>query len=576
MAIVVRIGDTDQFAEFPDDTPSEVMQKALQESYSQIKTESGEPDGVVKPQNPANEIVNDTQPVTEDQWWGSDVIESLKSMRDDTVTMYKNFVPSTLNLIEDVSTAVMNPIDTAANMGRVFTGLTQKLVPGVQGHEQYADAMGQALYKRYGSMKNMRNTALTDPAGFASDLAGLTKGVAGMASKIAPGSRISKIANAAKVASIDPVDVIQTGIVEGAKIPFRMAGRVGSAQFGPATGLTPAKVKKLTSGKFFKSQAELTDFANRYKLYGDAESLDHKLASAVESNHHEVSRILEATPGNFESKSADFLRDQLIKYYNAKPEVKKVEAYRGGYPIGKQNKAMEPIQELKDLPERVNEDFKRLSEIAHKDGKYTASDLVTIRRLADKKLGAYKVGGSIRPEVKATFDDELIAGHTEDLRGLIRSVGGDKIRMLDKDIQVANEMRKLVQENTDSTKIKVLDWVMYNMASGGLKGLATVAGSKFLLQPEVRGRLAYGLQKLHPSEMRVIMEDGVKGSLSPKSQLILKNVFVEANRDLSRSAFQFALRERAMEREKRIEEQKRLKKQLQIGYKNQKSKRKTN
>src|SRR5436190_4642689 len=54
---------------------------------------------------------------------------------------------------------------------KVAAGGVEKLIPGEQEHEPYANAVGQFFADRYGSMEAFKKTLAEDPVGFAADLA---------------------------------------------------------------------------------------------------------------------------------------------------------------------------------------------------------------------------------------------------------------------------------------------------------------------------------------------------------------------------------------------------------------------
>lgn len=108
--------------------------------------------------------------------------------------------------------------NTVANLGRVGLGVAEKVIPGQQGHEKYADAVGRYYKQRYGS--NLAQTLYEDPVGVVADVAGLATGIGG-AAKLAGASKIA--ATATKAGSIlDPVQAI--GRAGGAAKPLLRKG----------------------------------------------------------------------------------------------------------------------------------------------------------------------------------------------------------------------------------------------------------------------------------------------------------------------------------------------------------------
>ncbi len=111
----------------------------------------------------------------------------------------------------DIVQPFIHPIDTAASMANLGMGVMEKLgFTGTAGHEKYADAVGQFLKDRYGSMENIKKTLATDPVGMAADVSTVFTGGGGLAAR-APGT-LGKIGEAASAAgrAANPLSAIPT------------------------------------------------------------------------------------------------------------------------------------------------------------------------------------------------------------------------------------------------------------------------------------------------------------------------------------------------------------------------------
>lgn len=80
-----------------------------------------------------------------------------------------NLGSSALNFGKAVAQPFMHPQDTALALGRTGMGAVEKLIPGQQGHEQYADAVGKFYMDRYGSMEGFKRALAEDPVGVMAD-----------------------------------------------------------------------------------------------------------------------------------------------------------------------------------------------------------------------------------------------------------------------------------------------------------------------------------------------------------------------------------------------------------------------
>lgn len=115
----------------------------------------------------------------------------------------KNLPSSVLQLGKDMVTPWLSPVESAQGLYNVVAGAFQKVVPGEQGKEQYADLLVDYYKDRYGSIKGFKNALAKDPAGVLSDGASIlipggqaVRGL-GTAAKIKQLTRLSQMAQKA-------------------------------------------------------------------------------------------------------------------------------------------------------------------------------------------------------------------------------------------------------------------------------------------------------------------------------------------------------------------------------------------
>lgn len=144
---------------------------------------------------------------------------------------YQNFVPSLKQFGNDMLQPIMHPINTATSMWGLGKGILQKVIPGEQPEEVYADRLAQLFIDRYGSIEQAKQTFATDPVGFASDISMFLTGGGTAAAKL-PGIA-GKVGRAtAKVGTaIDPA--------AGA---LKIAGKAASYPLGMTTGVGPTPI----------------------------------------------------------------------------------------------------------------------------------------------------------------------------------------------------------------------------------------------------------------------------------------------------------------------------------------------
>ena len=123
--------------------------------------------------------------------------------------------------------ALLHPIQTAQGIGNLAVGGVQKLIPGTQPQEVYADALGDFLKQRYGSFDAVKETLKRDPVGMMADASMFMTGGAGAVTKIGEISAIPKIVSAGRLASragrlADPLVVTSKAAQFAGRIPSRV------------------------------------------------------------------------------------------------------------------------------------------------------------------------------------------------------------------------------------------------------------------------------------------------------------------------------------------------------------------
>jgi hypothetical protein len=143
-----------------------------------------------------------------------------------------NVGPSAKRFGQDMLQMVTDPVGTAKTLGKVGVGAAQKVIPGEQEYEPYADAVGQFFADRYGGLDNVKRTLAEDPVGFAADLSTVLTG-GQMALLRAPGIA-GQVGRAAGTVSraVDPINAT----LKGAQAVGKGIGHTGAAIMGVATG----------------------------------------------------------------------------------------------------------------------------------------------------------------------------------------------------------------------------------------------------------------------------------------------------------------------------------------------------
>jgi len=139
-----------------------------------------------------------------------------------------NIAKSGLNFVKDIGSAVIHPVDTVKSIGKVALGTAEKLVPGRQGAEDQADAVGKFFVDRYGSWDKVKETAYNDPIGFLADASTVLDLGGGALKTVGTISKADKLAEAGKV--IGETSKFVEPMQAGSKASQYLLGRTGMAE----------------------------------------------------------------------------------------------------------------------------------------------------------------------------------------------------------------------------------------------------------------------------------------------------------------------------------------------------------
>lgn len=151
----------------------------------------------------------------------------------------KNTPRSAYNLAENIVTAVAHPVETAKTLVNVGMGGVEKLIPGEQRHEGYANAVGNMFVERYGGLENLRQTMTQDPIGFLADASTLLTG-AGALPKMGAAAEVGR--------ALEPTGAIARGVSKVATPVLKKGGEYAKEFLGKSTGAGPGAVEQALKG----------------------------------------------------------------------------------------------------------------------------------------------------------------------------------------------------------------------------------------------------------------------------------------------------------------------------------------
>lgn len=208
--------------------------------------------------------------------------------------MTENIIKSGAKNVQGIGESVLNVLNpdmnknTIANLFRLGTGAVQKLVPGQQGNEAYADNVIQFYKDRY-SPQNIERTAYEDPAGVALDASAVLGGVSGVTkvgSKVVQNANLANklgtISKTAGVASevLDPISMVTRGLNKTGKYIEKSGKEYG------LRGLRPTATQQ--ANFLSKTGIPLEEFMAKYNLYGDPVEMAQKVIAPLQERFDDL------------------------------------------------------------------------------------------------------------------------------------------------------------------------------------------------------------------------------------------------------------------------------------------------
>lgn len=241
-------------------------------------------------------------PVDEPMTWGDAAMQGVG-----------NIPSSAGNFAKGIYQAVRHPIDTAKNVGKVAIGGAELLIPGEQGLEENARALGRFYKDRYGGGESIKKTLAEDPVGMAADASTFFTGGAGALAKVPGAAKAANVASTAgKIA--DPVQAaIKAASVTG-KAAGKVGGKLGKETIGMFTGTGGGMVEEALKGSNLFTKAmrgELTGEEVVRHAKDALQSIRDKRSSDYQTS---LSQIAADRPVNTQPILAEL--DNLMNKYN--------------------------------------------------------------------------------------------------------------------------------------------------------------------------------------------------------------------------------------------------------------------
>ena len=404
------------------------------------------------------------------------------------MTMLKNAGPSLRKNLGDIVTAITNPVETIQGAGSLGLGLASKAgIGGLSDFEPYADAMGEMIMDRYGSMDAFVNTLETDPAGVLMDFSGAL-GTTGKIAKAGgltkTGETLSKVGNA-----IDPINVGANAVsgTIGAAIPASVPEGLYQSAMKPSTRMTPdqnrAQLRTAVEQGIMPNDSGVRKLNALIGQYGAR--IDRLIAQATDSGRSVDATVLFDDLAAMESK---ILEGGSIDRFGDLEEIAKVREKLAASLYGRKVTDIDADTPAKPLTASELQAIKRDA--------YSRADYITENKQTDLANQANQaVGSSARKAVESVSSPEV--------GRLNREFG----KLLDLQQPLQRSANRIGNRNLISLpQVIGASAGSAGGAPGGLFGLAL--GS--LITPQNQARAGIGVER-----MRQVSKNPVQSLMSP-------------------------------------------------------------
>lgn len=411
-----------------------------------------------------------------------------------------NIPSSAFGLAKGIGQAIASPIDTAKGIGSILAGGVEKLISGVQKHEQSFDMFTDAIKDRYGSLEGLQLTATNDPLGFGLDVLGGIQAVgrgavrAGVVegTKLAQaGQKISEASRLTQLQSLKPLAKVK-----------ETAGKLAVSRMDKSLKLNPTDTVKIqkTAG------AKPSEWLLERGIAGDREAIISKLTDVGTNSKNAVDSGLAMIKDTYDvSKEGTRVKQAL--------QVLK-DTYKGS--VG--NEALiSQIDEFLAKPQM------------------TLTEHNNVKRMLDRNIDIFKASG----DVKAGATAKGLANIRDGIKTFIEveasKKGFENVAELNKETQVSRSIKDAIIKRDASLQnnraIGLTDLMIGLGAGVGVDlgtGIGVVVAKKIIEDPRVQTNIAKQLNRLSNSELTIVEKALATGIPNAEYIAIVNRVISEA------------------------------------------------
>ena len=445
-----------------------------------------------------------TATLTESGWVVSKVKPQATPKDFSFSEMVSNIPSSAVQFGSDIIQPILSPIDTAQNLGKLITGgasniakyareqglpLTPEPSPeqlaahgGYYPYEQEADAAGEALKARYGSVPALKQTLMADPVGSLADVATLATGGGTLMAKMPSlmgktGQVIQKTGMA-----LEPLNMMKgiakTGI--GALTPKSLPANLYKSA---------AKFPTTLDAKYgMGTRTKLAETALKHKLMPNEQGILNLSKYETELGKR-IGGLIDAAGDSGVPKSKVF---RLLK--DARKEV-------GGARVN----AAKNTKQIDVLAKDLNQQLRKIK-----------GDKLSVRDLQDLKVSAQKAAnydvGTVRETGTELGNKAIARAAKEEIEGLIPDARG-----INEDLAGLKQLKKPLQQAASRIENRDLISIgtpIKTMAGGELAGgRGAIAGFLAGMAEAKKAEMAMGIKAMQDAGLGNLVDQNLTRTL---------------------------------------------------------------
>jgi hypothetical protein len=409
---------------------------------------------------------------------------------------------------QDIISVITDPVNTAKGVASLGLGIAQKLIPGKQEKEVFADAFGDFVKERYGSIENLKKTIATDPVGAVADLSLFATGTG------------AALRGAALIPKAQKAGRVATALQKTGAAAQKVGAAIEPINIGIKGVVKPIAKATLPKGLPAKMLERSAKFSTTIPETDRARMIQTMLDNGIGLTKGGVDKSRKLIDG-FNVKVTD-----LINKATREGKAIKVKA------LFTDLKKLRKEATLSDLPETELKKINKIAGELNRANQKLRKGTLTPKEAQKLKQNIYKRTYSLHGKQRANI--------TRDTRKSIARRAKEEIEKLNPEIKLLNQkegaMIKLSKElekavsrisNNNIFSLRNVITVGAGGAIGQAPGIAAALGISIASDPRVQSKIALAMSRAR----KVAAKTGRKVEAVSKKTTLAKQAAFQAGRN---------------------------------------------